>query len=405
MWRPLLEKIETELNQELEQILDYWASNTVDKTSGGFVGQIDSDNHFVPFAPKGAVLTARICWTFAAAYQVTQSKLHYKLAERAYSFLLEKFYDPVHDGFYWTVDANGHLLDDKKHTYAQAFVLYAFSQWYAISRNVAVLQQAIQLYQLIKSRTHDPVHGGYFEAFARDWSAAADFRLSEKDANEAKSMNTHLHLLEAFSCLYIVWPDPALESDIRELLNLFETTIIDPGNHHLRLFFTAAWDLRSDTISWGHDIEAGWLMLEAATTIGDKPLIARFRQFAVLLTGAALEGMDEEGGLWYEFEPAGRGMIREKHWWPQAEALVGLFNAWEISSNEFYLEQLSKTWAFIQRSLKDCTYGEWYWGIDASGQPMPNQDKVGIWKCPYHNGRACIELISRIRKLLNRPTR
>lgn len=393
----LPEKIETDLKQELDQILDYWANNTVDSAAGGFLGQIDAANCPVPGAAKGVVLNARICWTFAAAYPLTQSRLHYELAERAYAYLLEKFYDPLYEGFYWTVDASGKMLDGKKQTYAQAFVLYAFSQWYTVCRDGSVLKKAQDVYRCIKSKTYDPVYGGYFEAFARDWSVTAEIRLSDKDANEAKSMNTHLHLLESFACLYSSWPDPALAEDIRELLYLFETKIIDPSGHHLQLFFTEAWALRSEIISWGHDIEAGWLLLEAAVAIGDQQLMARFRQMALLLTDAALEGMDEDGGLWYEFDPAAGGLVREKHWWPQAEAIVGLLNAWQISRKEYYLQQFFKSWTFIQRFLKDRMHGEWYWGVDASGQPMPEQDKIGIWKCPYHNSRACIEVLSRIR--------
>lgn len=387
-----------EMRQELDLILEYWAKNTVDEAAGGFVGCIDAANRIVPDAPKGSVLTARICWTFAAAYPLTGSKLHYDLAERAYQFLLEKFNDPVHGGFYWTIESDGRPLNCKKQIYAQAFVLYAFSGWYAACRETGVLTAAQNLYRLIRQKAYDAAYGGYFEAFQQDWSAMSDLRLSAKDANEAKTMNTHLHVLEAFTSLYSVWPDPSLAADIRELLGLFETYIIHPVNRHLQLFFTQAWQLRSAVISYGHDIEAGWLLLDAAKAIGDRSLVARFSEMALKLTDAALEGMDEDGGLWYEREPAAEGLIREKHWWPQAEALVGLFNAWQISDDKAYLEQAFRTWEFIQRSIKDHTNGEWYWGITAAGHPMPGEDKVGLWKCPYHNGRACIELIARMKE-------
>lgn len=382
---------------ELEEILHYWSSQTIDETAGGFVGCIDADNQVVPGAPKGTVLTARICWTFAAAYPLTQSALHYDLAERAFNFLIEKCKDPEHCGFYWSVAASGAPLQNKKQIYAQAFTVYAFSQWYTCCGEAKVLEEAISLYRLIRQKAYDPLHGGYWEAFARDWSVLSDLRLSEKDQNDAKTMNTHLHVLEAFATLYAVWPDPDLAADIRALLDLFDKRIIHQGNGHLQLFFTPEWRARSRIISYGHDIEAGWLLLEAATIIGDAILVARFRELAIRLTDAALEGMDADGGLWYERDPAGGGLIKEKHWWPQAEALVGLFTAWQISGDTVYLQQLEKTWEFIQQSMKDKVHGEWYWGITASGRPMANQDKVGLWKCPYHNGRACIELLSRIK--------
>ena len=381
---------------ELDRILAYWSRNTIDDSHGGFAGRINENNIVIPGAVKGSVLNARICYTFAAAYRLTGNDLHKELAERAFDYIVRYFIDQEYGGVYWTVDHTGKVDDDKKQVYAIAFVIYAFAECYKVSGDQLPLQYAKNLYQQLRQNCYDQVDKGYFEALTRTWAPLADLRLSEKDANEAKTMNTHLHLLEAFTNLYRVWPDDGLAIAIRELLWLFETCIIDAQSGHLHLFFNEAWLLRSGISSYGHDIEAGWLLQEAAEVLGDHILIGKFRKLAIQLTDAALEGWDEKGGIWYEFDRSNKHLFTEKHWWPQAEALVGLFNAWQVSFSEKYYIQMMNTWAFIQQNLVDKSYGEWFWGVDSNNTPMPGQDKVGIWKCPYHNGRACIELINRI---------
>lgn len=391
-----LQIFQSELRLELDSILTYWSQNTIDDRYGGFAGQINENNFAVPGAVKGSVLNARICYAFSAAYRLTGNELHKKLAERAFDYIDRYFIDPDYGGVYWTVDHTGKVDDNKKQVYAIAFVIYAFAEWNKASGNQLPLQHAKRLYQQLRQNCYDRAGKGYFEALTRSWGPLADLRLSKKDANEAKTMNTHLHLLEAFTNLYRVWPDEGLAISIRELLWLFETYIIDAQSGHLHLFFNEAWQLRSEISSFGHDIEAGWLLQEAAEVLGDHLLVEKFRKLAIQLTDAALEGWDEKGGIWYEFDRRNNHLVTEKHWWPQAEALVGLFNAWQVSSSEKYYRRMIDTWAFIQHNMKDKTYGEWFWGVDGSNNPMPAQDKVGKWKCPYHNVRACIELINRI---------
>jgi mannobiose 2-epimerase len=255
---------------------------------------------------------------------------------------------------------------------------------------------AIQLYELIQRYSYDSKKGGYFEAFARDWQPLADLRLSNKDANEKKTMNTHLHILEAYSSLYGIWPDAQLAQAITLLLNNFDDHIIHKQAGHLHLFFDENWGVKSDTVSYGHDIEASWLLVEAAETIGNDSLIKKMKAHALKMADAVTRGIDTDGGLWYEYEPSHRKLIKEKHWWPQAEALVGYFNAWQISGNDKYLQYVFNNWAFIKQYIRDNKNGEWFWGVSEDHSVMPDQDKAGFWKCPYHNGRACMELIKRL---------
>lgn len=370
-------QLRKELRKELDDILLYWSSRTIDQEFGGFVGRIDGENNIIAGSPKGAVLNARILWTFAAAYPLTRSEYHRQLAERAFHYLEKYFIDPQHGGVYWSVNHAGNPLDQNKKVYANAFVIYAMAEWYRISGDLDALNHCIAIYQLIRHHSLDKDKDGYVEAFSVDWQPVQDLRLSSKDANEAKTMNTHLHVVEAYANLYSVWPDDMLLEDMTALLKLFRDQIIDKESGHLNLFFDMDWNLRSSGISYGHDIEAGWLLYEAAKASGDAALIREFKSLSIRLTNAAMEGMDHDGGLWYESDPHEGKFVREKHWWPQAEAIVGLFNAWQLTLDEDCLNRLSGSWKFIRSMMIDRIGGEWYWGVDEAGRPIPNQDKVG----------------------------
>ena len=386
-----------EMQEELAAILNYWMKHDIDHIHGGFIGKIDHLNQPVPYADKGSVLNSRILWTFAAAHLVTKEPDYLSCAQRAYHYFTEHFIDKRYGGVYWTVSYNGMPSDRKKQVYAQAFAIYALSEYYRVTGTEAAKQAAITLYEIIERYSYDPAESGYIDAFAEDWSAVSDLRLSEKDANEKKTMNTHLHILEAYSNLYHVWPDAVLKDKIKSLLKNFKDHIIDATTGHLILFFDESWNTRSTLISFGHDIETAWLLQEAAETIDDAEWIQATKKIALTMAAAALKGLDTDGGIWYEYEPASNYFVKEKHWWPQAEAMVGFFNAWQISRDSNYLRSAWNSWNFIKESILDQKHGEWVWGVREDNSVMSEQDKAGIWKCPYHNGRACMEIIKRIR--------
>ena len=234
---------------------------------------------------------------------------------------------------------------------------------------------------------------------ARDWAPLTDLRLSDKDANEKKTMNTHLHVLEAYTNLYRHWPDAHLQTQIRELLAVFQTHLLHPDTRHLHLFLDEHWQPKSTAVSFGHDIEAAWLLLEAAGVLGDEDAIAQFRQVAVDMAASAATGLDASGGLNYEYDPAHQHWNREKHWWVQAEAMVGFLNAYQLSGQRQFYEQFAGVWEFTQRRLLDYARGEWHWGVTEAGTRMAGEDKAGFWKCPYHNSRACLEILGRLSHL------
>lgn len=382
-----------EMQKEMQDILQYWTDYAPDKVNGGFYGKIDNDDFPDATADKGAVLHTRILWAFSAGYGFTGEKEYLGAAQRAFDYIVHHFMDEVYGGLYWSLDYQGNVRDDKKQIYAQAFAIYAFSEYHTIVPGKRLKQKAIDLYSCIQQYSYDQENGGYVEAFTRQWKEIDDMRLSEKDANEKKTMNTHLHVLEAYTNLYRIWENDGLKADIIELMAIFYDKIMDRQRGHLQLFFDKRWRSKTDKVSYGHDIEASWLLLEAAAAVKEDLLVEKFKSLALQLVAAVLEGWDEEGGLWYEKED-GR-VVKEKHWWVQAEAMVGLLNAYRLSGNKKYKELSYSAWAFVRRHIR-MPKGEWLWGVDENRRPLPVPEKAGFWKCPYHNTRACIELIKRL---------
>jgi mannobiose 2-epimerase len=341
------------------------------------------------------ILGARILWTFAAAHRCLGGEAYLPLAGRARDYLQRRFLDPRYGGVYWMLDADGEAVDERKHVYAQAFAVYALAEHHRATGDAASLAQAIALQRLLESHGADAEHGGYREAFSRDWQPLEDVRLSEKDALQAKSANTHLHLLEAYSTLLRSWPDPGLAERLRALVELFLGPLYDPGGAHFRAFFDADWTPRSDGVSWGHDIETAWLLLEGAEMLGDAGLRERVRAVAVAVARAVLAGgVDADGGLLHESGPEG---VRdgEKHWWVQAEAIVGFAAAWQETGDGCFLEAAQASWDFVRRRIRDPELGEWRWGVTREGTPLEGEDLAGPWKCPYHHARACLEVMAR----------
>lgn len=392
------QNISSEIESELHNILNYWSKNTLDEKNGGFIGEIDFYGNKNFGAEKGSVLYGRIIWTFSAAYSFTNSPEHFQIAERAFNEIKEKFYNSHTKGIYWSINADGTPKDTKNQIYALSFVIYGLSEFYKISQNQEALDLATELFHSIQDHAYDPVNGGYFEAFTSDWKPIGDMRLSEKDANEKKTMNTHLHIVEAYANLYLVWQNEDLRQSIIGILKIIDQYFIDKETWHLKLFFDENWNERKDVVSYGHDIEAAWLLLWCAEVSNDQVLVEKYRDYAVKIANATLEGLDEDGGLWYEYDPQKNLLIAEKHWWPQAELWIGFVNAYQITGEEKYLQIFRKNWEFTKNNIIDGKNGEWFWGINADYSKM-QKDKAGFWKCPYHNSRACLEIISRLSKI------
>lgn len=389
-------QLKDEMYTELLSILKYWETNMQDDVNGGFIGTIDHNDIKDFSAEKGAVLNARILWAFSAAYPITKQEPHLHIAQRAFDYIVNNFYDKVNGGIFWSLNADGTPKDTKNQIYALAFTIYGLSEFYSVTKNDEALQLAVNLYEEIEKYSYDPINRGYFEAFTHDWQPVDDLRLSDKDANEKKTMNTHLHIAEGYANLYRVWPNERLRNTIAQLLHTINDHFVNPVTGHLHLFFNEEWIEKPDVVSYGHDIEAAWLLQWCAEVIEDNELIAIYRKEALTMADATFEGIDgNDGGLWYEYDSQENKLIVEKHWWPQSELWIGMINAWQFTGSEKYLDAVKNNWQFVQDYILDKQNGEWLWGVDDNYNRI-QKDKAGFWKCPYHNSRACLELIKRL---------
>lgn len=391
-----------EIEKEFRSIMEFWKEHTVDEQQGGFIGQMDNSGRINHEAPKGSVLNARILWTFSAAYRHTQNEAYLRLAKRAFNYLMHNFQDREFGGIYWSVDAQGKPLNTRKQIYALAFTIYGMSEYFQASGEERALAAARELFRWIEQHSFDQTHGGYLEAFSREGELLEDLRLSPKDRNDPKTMNTHLHILEAYTNLYRIWPDRLLAQQLEGLLEVFLERIIDAETGHMNLFFTKDWSVTAELVSYGHDIEASWLLLEAAEVLGKEELIRKVSAIAIQMADASREGLQPDGSLYHELDIKAQHYDTHREWWVSAEAMVGFLNAYQQSGEEDQLVASLNAWEFAKKFLIDREGGEWFWGVYDDYSLMKNKDKVGIWKCPYHNARACMEVINRCKTLLEK---
>lgn len=392
-----LKTLRTEVRAELENnILPFWMTQMTDQQQGGFYGQITGEGLVNEQALKGGILNARILWFFSSAHQLLKKECYLEMATRAKRYLLTHFYDAEHGGIYWSVDNTGHPFDTKKQIYALGFAIYGLSEYYKATTDEEALEYAIKLFHSIEKQSFDTVKGGYLEAFTRDWQPIGDVRLSEKDENEKKTMNTHLHILEAYTNLYSVWKDKTLATRLGNLVDLFLEKIIDKRTGHLILFFNEDWKSKNKVISYGHDIEASWLLHEAARALNNPALIKKTEKVIPRIVAAATEGLQPDGSLIYEYNRTDRHYDEDRHWWVQAEAVLGYLNMFQYFEDREALSRSLCCWEYIKKRLVDPLQGEWYWSIKADGNPDTAHDKAGFWKCPYHNGRLCLSILQRV---------
>ncbi len=386
-------------------ILPFWCGPAVDRDGWGWMGWLSNDLKPDRSHPKGLIVNSRILWAFSAVHQLKPENQFREMAERAFKVVFNRFWDDKHGGAFWRLNDQGQVIDDSKKIYGQAFYIYAMAEYHRAFGDSAALQRALALFELLEMHAHDATDRGYWEVLQRDWSEAAGARLSDKDMAEKKSMNNHLHLLEAYTNLYRVWKTDQLKQRLLELLELFQQRILNPLTKHLEHFFDETWRVKSDTYTFGHDIEATWLLCEAAEvlqqdSVHEKSALQRqVHELALDMATVVLrEGIDSDGALFYEGK-AGRVIDHGKECWPQAEAVVGFLNAFELSGDEPFFSAAHRVWNFIEQHLADQMHGEWFWRITPEGRPDPALPKVSEWKGPYHGTRACLETLRRLKRM------
>lgn len=380
--------------EELEgDILPFWNTRMIDP-AGGFRGRIDGCGNIIEGAEKGAILNSRILWTFAASARVLGKKEYLDTAGRAYSQIRDLFTDKEYGGVSWSLNPDGSPKDSRKQFYAIAFAIYGLSEYYRATGDQEALELAKSFYRCIEEHSFDAANNGYGEACGRDWSPIMDVRLSEKDQNDSKTMNTHLHILEGYTNLYRVWKEEGLRDRLRNLIRIFLRHIIREDGH-LGLFFGDDWTPNSTMVSYGHDIEASWLLREAAEILGDQSIKNEVNSISRRIAAASMEGWYPGEGMIYEYDPATGKRDADRHWWVQAETVVGCVDQYQLTGDPEWLEKADAQWRFIRENLI-CPDGEWYWSIKEDGSPNLTDDRAGFWKCPYHNGRMCLEMLARL---------
>ncbi|MDO4215760.1 MAG: AGE family epimerase/isomerase [Bacteroidales bacterium] len=390
-----------ELKKEVQEILEsnilpFWMNRTIDAENGGFYGQIKGNNELNPTAHKGGILNARILWTFSAAYRVLQNPDYLTVATRAKDYILTHFFDKEFGGTYWELDYKGNPVDTKKQFYELGFMLYGLSEYARATGDKEALEYGIKLFETIEKYSFDPQHNGYIEACTREWNPVEDNRLSDKDANYPKSQNTHRHIIEPYTNLYRIWKDERLEKALRNLILIFTNHILNPETHHLDLFFENDWTRGGGNLeSYGHDIECSWLLHEAALVLGDPEVLKEVEPIVQLVAKASEKGIQADHSMVHEANLDTGVVDADRHWWVQAEAVVGFLNIYQHFGDEHALKLGTDTWEYIKTHLIDYEEGEWFWSCDPEGHVNRVDDKAGFWKCPYHNSRMCLEIIER----------
>ncbi len=376
----------------VNNLLPFWGK-TVDP-NGGFYGVVTVANEPVPEADKGSILNARILWTYARAYRYNPLEEYKEKADRAAEYFIAHFIDPKYGGVYWTVDAEGHPKDMTKQTYAASFGIYGLAEHFRATGDVRSLEAAKAIYRTIEERVHDKARLGYQETFLRDYTTGS---IKGVDGQEGatKTMNTHIHLLEAYTTLYLVWQDAELRANLLELIDILQTRLYSPDTKHLILFCNNDWLPIGQVDSYGHDIETSWLLTEAAEALGDEQMLKNIRKQSVEMVETALrEGMDAEGFMRYEKVD---GVMNSRlSWWPQCETVIGCINAWQITGKKKYFDAAVRTWNYINKHFIDHANGGWFMILADDATPV-NEPKASLWNCPYHNSRMAYELAMRLR--------
>ena len=386
-------RIEDELRTN---ILPFWMERTLDRENGGYFGALTHDLMLDNDVPRSAVVAARILWTFSAAYRAYREPAAIAAAHHAYAYLTGPLWDDQYGGVYWQVDRLGNPVDDRKHIYAQAFAIYGLTEYFRAIGDPQARSLAHTLFHQVENHSFDPVHGGNIECLSREWKALEDMRLSPHEPHCRKSMNTLLHLMEAYTNLLRAWPDPLVKEKQAGLITNFLEHVIDPQSGHFRLFFDDDWHSLFPTVSFGHDIEGAWLLEEAAEVQGDHGLMAQTRKAALSMAAAVLAGgRDADGSVFYEGDFT-QAASRNKHWWGQAEGMVGFYAAYQLSKREEFARAALQCWDVIEAHFIDRTHGDWFKVLDSTGKPLVGQLKVGPWEGPYHHARACLEMIRRL---------
>ena len=374
-----------------ERLLPFWSALRDDEF-GGFYGYMGFDLDLDKKAEKGCILNSRILWFFSRCARQLGREDCLKNAEHAYRFLLDHCLDKKESGVYWSLNYDGSPLDKGKHTYAQSFAIYGLSAYYEATGNKTALDAALALFRVIEGRCRD--EGGYLEAFTRDFRPASNEKLSENGVMAQRTMNTLLHVFEGYAGLYQAAQDPAVGRAMERILDIYLHKIYDPALCRQKVFFDLDYNSLIDLHSYGHDIESSWLMDWGTALLGKPELAAKVSQVDQELADTIYRRAYRAHSVLNECERGADDTHRV--WWVQAESVLGFLNAWEKTGEERFRQAAVDVWRYINEVVVDRRPGgEWFWRVDENGLPDQSKPIVEPWKCPYHNGRMCLEILRR----------
>lgn len=397
-----VEELKKEVHSDLtDNLLPWWSARSVDYLNGGFYGRINHEDSIIADANKGGILNARILWTYSAAYRTLKDTAYLTLATRARDYIFEHFIDKEYGGAFWSVDAMGKPVDTRKQLYTNAFFIYGLSEYSRATGDKESLEAAKAIFNLVEEHALDREANGYFEIFDREWKRIRDRMIGESSDNDEKTMNTSLHLMEAYANLYRVWPVPEMADRLRNLVEIFLDKIIDEETYHLICFMDRNWNRTSQVDSYGHDIEASWLLCESADLLGDQELIRRVRETAVKMAETVEEAIQPNGSIIYEKDLASGHVNANRSWWAQSETIVGYLNAFELSGDEKFLDYSINCWRYTFDHHVDHVNGGWFPNVRETDETSWG-DKAGHWICPYHNGRMAMEVAERVERMINK---
>lgn len=404
-----------------DDILPYWEKYARDSKSGGFYSVIDNNNvQSDASGGRSIVMVSRYLWAYSKAARLLKNEHYLEMADYAFDAINRDYFDKEYGGFYWSVNKDGTPCVSKKQVYGEAFAIYGISEYAAAVRELRakraesearsdiIMGRALAVFTMLEHHARDTASlstgvgaGGYIEALAQDWSPTADLKLSEKDIDCAKSMNTNLHVLEAYTALHknlaVVHPaDDALrslvEDALRDLIQVMIKHIVQ-ADGHLGVYFNMDWSRIDSEVSYGHDIEASWLLREAAEETGDKALIEEVRPVVIRIAEVSLsEGYDKETGGFDNRMIDGKKDTK-RVWWNQAEAINGFYYAYLMTGREEFADAVRNVWRWIEEKQRDKQNGEWYQEVSKDGIPNLSLPKGGNWKTAYHNARCCMEIV------------
>ena len=381
-------------------ILPWWEKYTVDEENGGFYGAVNNDNIPDKEHSKFITLNARLIWTFSSVYRVLGDEKYLKLAKRAYDYFVAHFYDRKNGGWYSRVDYKGNCIDDSKYIYGNAFAIYGLAEYARTTGDKEALRLAMETRDKLEQFVYDPVYKGYYESTFANWKVNPWGRGVNRSPSDIKTMNTHLHMLEAYTCLARVDDSPKTRASLRQQLYVMLNKIVDRDSHHYFYFQDRAWNPTTPEISFGHDIEGSWLMMECAEVLGEPEAHHAARDTCVNIARACYDqGWQEDGFMVSEYDPRTGHASDHVSWWEHNETVVGFLNAWEMTGEEKFLDAANKTFDFINNTFVDHEKGGWLAILDPDRVTPRTIHKCSDAICPYHNCRMDMEIIERYRKL------